>query len=141
MKRSLSWSEPWDWERAKRGVRAAGRAMPFRRFAVYGLAIPLAAALAVTALGFEDGTSAGFHSTGNARVRVVAGGHGSDHALELCDRDADWNSIELDLTGFAPAGSPCVFAAYRRRRPFGVRPRATRRRSGPIRRRTSPGGG
>ena len=46
-RRSLSWSEPWDWERAKRGVRAAGRAMPFRRFAVYGLAIPLAAALAV----------------------------------------------------------------------------------------------
>ena len=46
-RRTLSWSEPWDWERAKQGVRAAGRAMPFRRFAVYGLAIPLAAALAV----------------------------------------------------------------------------------------------
>ena len=46
-RRTLSWSEPWDWERAKQGVRAASRAMPFRRFAVYGLAIPLAAALAV----------------------------------------------------------------------------------------------
>ena len=39
----------------------------------------LSATLAATVLGFEDGTSAGFHSTGNARVRVVAGGHGSDH--------------------------------------------------------------
>lgn len=77
-----------------------------------GFGAILSATLAVTALGFEDGTSAGFHSTGNARVRVVAGGHGSGHALELCDRDADWNSIELDLTGFAPAGSPCAFAAY-----------------------------
>lgn len=46
-RRTLSWSEPWDWERAKQGVRAASRAMPFRRFAVYGLAIPLAAVLAV----------------------------------------------------------------------------------------------
>ena len=46
-RRKLSWSEPWDWKRAKQGVRAAGRAMPFRRFAVYGLAIPLAAALVV----------------------------------------------------------------------------------------------
>lgn len=46
-RRSLSWSEPWDWKRAKQGVCAAGRAMPFRRFAVYGLAIPLTAALAV----------------------------------------------------------------------------------------------
>lgn len=45
--RKLSWSEPWDWERAKQGVRAVSRAMPFRRFAVYGLAIPLAAALSV----------------------------------------------------------------------------------------------
>ena len=45
--RRLSWSEPWDWERAKQGVRAANGAMPFRRFAVYGLAIPLAAVLAV----------------------------------------------------------------------------------------------
>ena len=43
-RRKLSWSEPWDWDRAKQGVRAASRAMPFRRFAVYGLAIPLAAA-------------------------------------------------------------------------------------------------
>lgn len=46
-RRTLSWSEPWDWERAKQGVRAANRAMPFRRFAVYGLAIPLVAVLAV----------------------------------------------------------------------------------------------
>ena len=46
-RRKLSWSEPWDWERAKQGVRAASRALPFRRFAVYGLAIPLVAALAV----------------------------------------------------------------------------------------------
>lgn len=45
--RNLSWSEPWDWERAKQGVRAANRVMPFRRFAVYGLAIPLVAVLAV----------------------------------------------------------------------------------------------
>ena len=45
--RKLSWSEPWDWERAKQGVRAVSRAMPFRRFAVYGLAIPMAATLAV----------------------------------------------------------------------------------------------
>ena len=42
-RRTLSWSEPWDWERAKQDVHAVSRAMPFRRFAVYGLAIPLAA--------------------------------------------------------------------------------------------------
>ena len=29
-RRKLAWSEPWDWERAKQGVRAASRAMPFR---------------------------------------------------------------------------------------------------------------
>ena len=40
---NLSCPEPWDWEREKPGVRAASRAMPFRRFVVYGLAIPLVA--------------------------------------------------------------------------------------------------
>ncbi len=67
----------------------------------------------VTEITFDGGSQQGIYSTGNSKARLVSDNvHSGGYALEIYDRDQNWNAAEMDLTGRMTPGNTYRFSAW-----------------------------